>query len=175
MRAFAQADRFVSEVEARKLRPVYTFVGDEAFFRKRCRDAILQSLVPHDLREFSLYEFDLADTDLAEVLDRARTPSLMAPFQVFFVRGVKNLGKISVREIKFVQAELAQIIRYQRLQDCITASFSEESLIPDKDVHGPKFASLDVGDETVRLREGAHQNASKTFETRVRAKARERR
>jgi DNA polymerase-3 subunit delta len=28
---------------------------------------------------------------VAEVLDRARTPSLMAPFQVFFVRGVKQL------------------------------------------------------------------------------------
>ena len=38
-----------------------------------------------------MFEFDLADNDLAEVLDRARTPSLMAPFQVFFVRGVKNL------------------------------------------------------------------------------------
>src|SRR5438477_2805531 len=91
MRAFAQADRFVSEVEARKLRPVYVFVGDEVFFRKRCRDAVLQYLVPSDLREFSLFEFDLSETDLAEVLDRARTPSLMAPFQVFFVRGVKNL------------------------------------------------------------------------------------
>src|SRR5581483_9245824 len=37
------------------------------------------------------FEFDLGETDLAEILDRARTPSLMAPFQVFFVRGVKNL------------------------------------------------------------------------------------
>src|SRR5579872_5348551 len=91
MRAFAQADRFVSEVQARKLRPAYVFVGDEAFFRKRCREAILDHLVPADMRDFSLFEFDLAETDLAEVLDRARTPSLMAPFQVFFVRGVKNL------------------------------------------------------------------------------------
>jgi DNA polymerase III subunit delta len=91
MRAFAQAEKFVSEVEGRKLRPVYVFVGDEAFFRKKCRDAILRSLVPNDLREFSLYEFDLAETELTEVLDRARTPSLMAPFQVFFVRGVKSL------------------------------------------------------------------------------------
>lgn len=91
MRSFAQADRFVSEVEARKLHPVYVFVGDEVFFRKRCREAILQHLVPSDLREFSLFEFDLSETDLAEVLDRARTPSLMAPFQVFFVRGVKSL------------------------------------------------------------------------------------
>ena len=91
MRAFAQAEKFVSEVEGRKLRPVYVFVGDEAFFRNKCRDAILKSLVPNDLREFSLYEYDLAETELAEVLDRARTPSLMAPVQVFFGRGVKNL------------------------------------------------------------------------------------
>jgi len=91
MRAFAQADRFVSEVEARKLRPAYVFVGDEVFFRKRCREAILEHLVPPALRDFSLFEFDLAEIDLAEILDRARTPSLMAPFQVFFIRGVKNL------------------------------------------------------------------------------------
>ncbi len=91
MRAFAQTDRFVSDVEARKLRPAYVFVGDEVFFRKRCREAIIEHLVPADLRDFSLFEFDLAETDLAEVLDRARTPSLMAPFQVFFVRGVKHL------------------------------------------------------------------------------------
>src|ERR1700678_2103399 len=91
MRAFAQADRFVSEITSRKLRPAYVFVGDEAFFRKRFRDAILEHLVPVDLRDFSLFEFDFAENDLAEVLDRARTPSLMAPFQVFFVRGVKNL------------------------------------------------------------------------------------
>ncbi len=91
MRAFAQADRFVSELESRKLRPAYVFVGDEAFFRKRFRDAILEHLVPPDLRDFSVFEFDLAENDLAEVLDRARTPSLMSPFQVFFVRGVKSL------------------------------------------------------------------------------------
>ncbi len=91
MRAFAQADRFVNELVSRKLRPAYVFVGDEAFFRKRFRDVILEHLVPADLREFSLFEFDLGETDMAEILDRARTPSLMAPFQVFFVRGVKNL------------------------------------------------------------------------------------
>ncbi len=91
MRAFGQADRFLSELESRKLKPAYVFVGDEAFFRKRCRDAILEHLVAPDSRDFSVFEFDLSDTPLTEVLDRARTPSLMAPFQVFFVRGVKNL------------------------------------------------------------------------------------
>ena len=105
MRSFAQADRFVSEVQARKLRPAYVFVGDEVFFRKRCREAILQHLVPSDLRDFSLFEFDLGETDLAEILDRARTPSLMAPFQVFFVRGVKNLFGRGSNEEKLAAIE----------------------------------------------------------------------
>jgi DNA polymerase-3 subunit delta len=105
MRAFAQAERFVSELESRKLRPAYVFVGDEAFFRKRFRDAILEHLVPADLRDFSLFEFDLAETDLAEILDRARTPSLMAPFQVFFVRGVKSLFGRGSNEEKLAAIE----------------------------------------------------------------------
>jgi DNA polymerase-3 subunit delta len=90
-RSFAPSERFVSEVTSRKLRPAYVFIGDEVFFRDQCRQALLQHLVPQDLREFSLYDLDLAETSLAEILDRAQTPSLMAPFQVFFIRGVKNL------------------------------------------------------------------------------------
>src|SRR5215813_2946395 len=105
MRAFAQADRFVSELQSRKMRPAYVFVGDEAFFRKRFRDAIVEHLVPADLRDFSLFEFDLAETELAEILDRARTPSLMAPFQVFFVRGVKNLFGRGSNEEKLAAIE----------------------------------------------------------------------
>src|SRR3989454_7510143 len=105
MRAFAQADRFVSEVEAHKLRPAYVFVGDEVFFRKRFREAILEHLVPPDLRDFSMFDFDLSETDLTEILDRARTPSLVAPFQVFFVRGVKNLFGRGSNEEKLAAIE----------------------------------------------------------------------
>lgn len=106
-RSFAPAERFVSEVKARKLRPAYVFVGDEVFFRDRCREALLEHLVPPGLREFSVYDLDLATTDLAEILDRARTPSLMAPFQVFLIRNVKTLyGRGSHQE------EFATIERY---------------------------------------------------------------
>jgi DNA polymerase-3 subunit delta len=65
----------------------------------------VQHLVPPELRDFSLFEFDLAETDLAEVLDRARTPSLMAPFQVFFVRGVKHLFGRGSNEEKLAAIE----------------------------------------------------------------------
>jgi DNA polymerase III subunit delta len=90
-RSFAPSEKFVSEVAGKKLKPAYVFIGDEVFFRDQCRQALLAHLVPEDLRDFSLHDLDLSETSVADVLDRARTPSLMAPFQVFFIRGVKNL------------------------------------------------------------------------------------
>ncbi len=105
MRSFAPTERFVSDVKTRKLKPAYVLVGDEAFFRKQCREAVLRYLVPPEMRDFSLYEMDLAESDLAEVLDRARTPSLMAPFQVFFVRGVKLLYGRGSHDSEFAAIE----------------------------------------------------------------------
>ncbi|MBV9073074.1 MAG: DNA polymerase III subunit delta [Acidobacteria bacterium] len=90
-RSFAATERFVSDVSARKLQAAYVLVGDEAFFRDQCRAALIQHLVTPELRDFSLHDLDLAENSVAEILDLARTPSLMAPFQVFFVRGVKSL------------------------------------------------------------------------------------
>ncbi len=91
MPALAPTERFISEVSSRKLRPAYVLIGDEAFFRRQCRNALLEHLVPPGLREFGISELDLAEIDVSELLDRARTASLMAPFQVFFIRGVKAL------------------------------------------------------------------------------------
>ena len=105
MRSFAASDRFVAAVKAGKLAPGYVFIGDEAFFRKRCRDAILQHLVPADVRELSLYDMDLAEVELQQVLDKARTPSLMSPFQVFFIRGIKNLYSRGKHDDEFAAIE----------------------------------------------------------------------
>src|SRR5215813_9834056 len=90
-RSFAPTERFISEIAGRKMRPAYVLIGDEVFFRDRCRAAVLQHLVQPEVRDFSVNDLDLADTSITEILDRARTPSLMAPFQVFFIRNVKLL------------------------------------------------------------------------------------
>jgi DNA polymerase-3 subunit delta len=109
VKAFAPVERFVQDVLSHKLKPGYVFVGDEAFFRRTCRDAILKHLIPEGLREFSLYEFDLESSPLVEILDRARTPSLMANFQVFFVRGVKTLYGRGKHDVEF--AAIAAYLR----------------------------------------------------------------
>ena len=103
---FAAAARFVAEIEAAqagtgKLRSGYVLAGDELFLLDRCRAAVLKAFVPADLRDFCLSEFDLSSTSIFEVLDRAQTPSLMAPFQVIFVRNVRQLYTRGAKKDEF--------------------------------------------------------------------------
>jgi DNA polymerase-3 subunit delta len=62
---------------------------------------VLDHLLPPETRDFSLHELDLEETPLREILDQARTPSLMATFQAFFVRGVKALYGRGKRAAEF--------------------------------------------------------------------------
>jgi DNA polymerase-3 subunit delta len=92
LKSFAPSDRFLGEIaSSATLRPGYVLLGDEAFLYQRCRQGVLAALAPPESRDFSLYDLDLADSSIFDILDRAQTPSLMAPFQVFFIRGLKNL------------------------------------------------------------------------------------
>ena len=100
LRSFASADRFLAEIASpATLRPGYVLLGDEAFLYQRCRQGVLAALAPEGARDFSLHDLDLAETSIFDILDRAQTPSLMAPFQVLFIRGLKNLyGRGSKKE-----------------------------------------------------------------------------
>jgi DNA polymerase III subunit delta len=103
---FAAVSRFMAEIDAAaagngRLRPGYVLAGDEAFLFDRCRAAVLKGFVQPDLKDFCLSELDLSQTSIFEVLDRAQTPSLMAPFQVIFVRNVRQLYTRGAKKEEF--------------------------------------------------------------------------
>jgi DNA polymerase-3 subunit delta len=103
---FSSVGRFVAEIEAAaagtgKLRAGYVLAGDEIFLLDRCRAAVLKAFVPPDLRDFCLSDLDLSSTSIFEVLDRAQTPSLMSPFQVIFIRSVRQLYTRGAKKEEF--------------------------------------------------------------------------
>ena len=103
---FSSVGRFVAEIEAAatgtgKLRAGYVLAGDEIFLLDRCRAAVLKTFVPPDLRDFCLSDLDLSSTSIFEVLDRAQTPSLMSPFQVIFIRNVRQLYTRGAKKEEF--------------------------------------------------------------------------
>jgi DNA polymerase-3 subunit delta len=99
IKSFASSDRFLAEIASPNLRPGYVLAGDEAFLYQRCRAGVLATLAPAEQRDFCLHDLDLGESSIFDVLDQAQTPSLMAPFQVFFVRNLKTLyGRGSKKE-----------------------------------------------------------------------------
>jgi DNA polymerase-3 subunit delta len=102
---FAATDRFVAEVKENRLRAGYVLVGDEVFLYERCRRAVLEALAPAEMRDFCLSDLDLAEINIFEALDRAQTPSLMAPFQVLFIRNLKTLYTRGAKKDEFAAIE----------------------------------------------------------------------
>jgi DNA polymerase III subunit delta len=107
---FSAVGRFISEIEAAaagkgSVRAGYVLAGDELFLLDRCREAVLKAFVPPDLKDFCLSDLDLSSTPVFEVLDRAQTPSLMAPFQVIFVRNVRQLYTRGAKKEEFAALE----------------------------------------------------------------------
>ncbi len=103
---FTATGRFVAEMESAAkgngaLKPGYVLAGDELFLQDRCRAAVIKAFVPPDLKDFCLSDLDLAETSIFDVLDRAQTPSLMAPFQVLFVRNVRQLYTRGAKKDEF--------------------------------------------------------------------------
>jgi DNA polymerase-3 subunit delta len=104
---FSSVSRFIAEIDAAatgagKLRAGYVLAGDEIFLLDRCRAAVIKAFVPAGLRDFCLSDLDLAQTSIFEVLDRAQTPSLMSPFQVIFIRNVRQLYTRGAKKEEFV-------------------------------------------------------------------------
>ncbi len=107
---FSAADRFVAEIGAAAgnpslLKAGYVLTGDETFLYERCRKAVLKAFVPDELRDFCLSEMDLAEHSIFEIHDSARTPSLMSPFQVVFVRNVKQLYTRGAKKDEFAEID----------------------------------------------------------------------
>ena len=103
---FSSVACFIAEIEAAeagtgKLRPGYVLAGDEIFLLDRCRAAVLKAFVPPDSQDFCLSDLDLTSSSIFEVLDRAQSPSLMAPFQVIFVRNVRQLYTRGAKKDEF--------------------------------------------------------------------------
>jgi DNA polymerase-3 subunit delta len=99
LKSFAAVERFLAEVAGDQRRGGYVLLGSEAYLSQLCRRGIVAALVPGDFRDFSVHDLDLGQTTIFEALDLANTPSLMAPFQVLFLRNVKTLyGRGSKKE-----------------------------------------------------------------------------
>ncbi len=107
---FLAVERLLKEVRTDARRPGYVLLGDEAFLQQQCRRGIVEALIDPQFREFCVSDIDLAEASVFDAIDQVSTPSLMAPFQIIFVRNVRLLYQRGAKKEEF-----AAIQKYLRL------------------------------------------------------------
>jgi DNA polymerase-3 subunit delta len=74
--------------------PGILLLGQESYLRDLCRKAIIEATVPESAREWGVVRCDASEDEPAAILALAATPSLLAPRQVVFVRGIEAWEKL---------------------------------------------------------------------------------
>jgi DNA polymerase-3 subunit delta len=122
--------------------PGILLLGAESYLRDLCRKAIIESFVPAESREWGVARCDASEEDASAILSLAATPSLLAPRQVVFARGIEAWEKLGENSREALLADLAAYFAHpapnsilvleaesldQRLK--LSKLFSEETLV----------------------------------------------
>jgi DNA polymerase-3 subunit delta len=78
-------DQFRRQAARQEPAPFYLFLGPEMYYRRSCRDALVERFLAPEEREEGLARLDLDELSLNEVIDDARSLSLFAPKRLIWV------------------------------------------------------------------------------------------
>lgn len=78
-------EQFLSKLARQPAAPVYLFLGSENYYRRLCKEALLDKLLPGDGRAEGFTLADLEQTPLSRVIDDACSLSLFASDRVIWV------------------------------------------------------------------------------------------
>lgn len=78
-------EQFLSRIPKQPPAPAYLFLGQESYQRRACKNALLDRILPGDLRAEGLTQIDLENTKLPEILDDARSLSLFSSDRVIWI------------------------------------------------------------------------------------------
>ncbi|MCU1291225.1 MAG: polymerase subunit delta [Bryobacterales bacterium] len=78
-------DQFLARVAKQPLAPVYLFLGPEGYYRRLCKNALLDRALPPESRADSFTQVDLEETSVANIIDDAKSLSLFASDRVIWI------------------------------------------------------------------------------------------
>ena len=82
----------IADIRAGKFAPIYLLQGEEPYYIDKIVELLSDRVVPDaDARDFDLYNFFGADTDLRTVIDTARQFPLMSDKQLVMLREVQSM------------------------------------------------------------------------------------
>ena len=83
-------EQFLTRLERHKPAAAYLFLGPEAYQRRKCREALVERVLPGNSRQDGYSPVDLAETTITAVVDDARSLSLFARERLIWVQSAET-------------------------------------------------------------------------------------
>lgn len=91
MAAKQTIDTIMSDLKARRFKPIYILMGEEPYYIDKISDFIENSVLPPEERDFNQTVVYGVDTSAAQVVDMARRFPMMSEYQVVIVKEAQNI------------------------------------------------------------------------------------
>lgn len=92
-------EQIVTEIKARKYRPVYLFMGDEPYYIDELTDMLTETVLPEEERDFNQSILYGMETNVTAVITMARSYPMMSDHQLIVIKEAQNLSKIEELEV----------------------------------------------------------------------------
>lgn len=92
-------EQIVTEIKARKYRPVYLFMGDEPYYIDELTNMLTETVLPEEERDFNQSILYGMETNVTAVITMARSYPMMSDHQLFVIKEAQNLSKIEELEV----------------------------------------------------------------------------
>ncbi|HBG59102.1 DNA polymerase III subunit delta [Proteiniphilum sp. UBA1028] len=91
-------DTIRNDILQRRFKPVYLFMGDEAYFMDALTELLHETVLTETEKDFNLLTFYGVDSDTNVIISSARRYPMMAEHQLIIVREAQNLDNLELLE-----------------------------------------------------------------------------
>ncbi|MFQ9314826.1 DNA polymerase III subunit delta [Dysgonomonas mossii] len=92
-------EQIVTEIKARKYRPVYLFMGDEPYYIDELTNMLTETVLPEEECDFNQSILYGMETNVTAVITMARSYPMMSDHQLIVIKEAQNLSKIEELEV----------------------------------------------------------------------------
>lgn len=92
-------EQIVTEIKARKYRPIYLFMGDEPYYIDELTSMLTETVLPEEERDFNQSILYGMETNVTAVITMARSYPMMSEYQLIVIKEAQNLSKIEELEV----------------------------------------------------------------------------
>lgn len=105
-------ESIMKDIKARQFSPIYILMGEESYFIDRICDAISQSVLPEEEREFNQFQVFGSDVSASQIADLARELPMMSQYKVIIVKEAQNIKQTEALEKYFENPSMQTVLVY---------------------------------------------------------------